>query len=103
MALQLRALGLQPETEHRFHPARRWRFDFAFPALRLGVEVEGGLYSRGRHVRPAGYEADLEKYNAAALAGWMVLRFSPAQVRSGQAASMIEEAVKQLRQASASA
>lgn len=100
MALQLRALGLQPETEHRFHPARRWRFDFAFPALRLGVEVEGGLYSRGRHVRPAGYEADIEKYNAAALAGWMVLRFSPAQVKSGRAASMIEEAVKQLRQAS---
>lgn len=101
MALQLRALGLQPDIEHRFHPTRRWRLDFAFPALRLGVEVEGGLYSRGRHVRPAGYEADLEKYNAAALAGWMVLRFSPAQVRSGQAASMIEEAVKQLRQASA--
>lgn len=99
--MQLRALGLQPDVEHRFHPTRRWRFDFAFPALRLGVEVEGGLYSRGRHVRPAGYEADLEKYNAAALAGWMVLRFSPAQVRSGQAASMIEEAVKQLRQASA--
>lgn len=62
--------------EYRFHPARKWRMDFAFPARRVAVEIEGAVYSRGRHTRGAGYAADCEKYNAAALLGWVVLRFT---------------------------
>lgn len=83
-----------PMREWRFHPKRRWRFDFGWLQFRLAVECEGGTWSGGRHVRGKGYEADLEKYNAAALLDWLVLRFTPAQVRSGVALSLIQEAIK---------
>lgn len=66
----------EPEREYLFQPGRRWRFDFAFCPPRVAVECEGGVYVGGRHVRPAGFELDAEKYNAAALAGWAVLRFT---------------------------
>lgn len=61
--------------EHKFHPLRRWKFDFSFPERRIAVEVEGGIWTRGRHVRPQGYINDCEKYTVAALNEWMVLRF----------------------------
>jgi very-short-patch-repair endonuclease len=66
---------------------RRWRFDFAWPALRLAVGVEGGTWTAGRHSRGAGYEADCEKYAAALIDGWRVLRVTTGQVRSGAAIS----------------
>ena len=91
---QIAAAGLpRPEREHRFAPPRRWRFDFAWPARRIAAEVEGGTWSRGRHVRGRGFEADCEKYNAAALAGWRVLRFTGAMVEDGRALATIEEAL----------
>jgi very-short-patch-repair endonuclease len=62
-------------VEHRFHPERRWRFDIAWPDLKVAVEVEGGVFVRGRHNRPTGFINDCEKYNAAAVMGWRVLRF----------------------------
>lgn len=65
-----------PVAEYRFAPPRRWRFDRAFVELKVGIELEGGVYVRGRHQRPEGFKADVEKYNAAALAGWLVLRFT---------------------------
>ena len=65
------------DAEYRFHPRRRWRFDFAWPSVKIAVEIDGGAYTRGRHTRGKGFEADCEKMNAAALLGWRVLRFTP--------------------------
>ncbi len=73
--------GPPPEIEYRFHPPRRWRFDLAWPSHRVAVEYEGGTWTRGRHTRPAGYSADCEKYNAAVMAGWHVLRYTAEQWR----------------------
>lgn len=67
---------LEPVREHTFHPVRRWRFDFAFPAQRVAIELEGGVHSRGRHTRGKGFIADCDKYNAAAELGWTVLRYT---------------------------
>lgn len=90
LVLQLMAAGLPPPlTEFPFHPTRRWRFDYAWPSLKLAVEQEGGTWCRGRHVRPKGYEADCEKYSEAALMGWRVLRFTTDMIRDGRALSMI--------------
>ena len=61
--------------EFRFHPVRRWRFDYAIPEALVAIEVEGGIYAGGRHVRGAGYEKDCQKYNEAQLLGWIVLRY----------------------------
>lgn len=80
--------------EVRFDPVRKWRFDFAFPGHKVAVEIEGGAWSNGRHTRPAGFEADLEKYNAAALLGWIVLRVTPRMVDDGRALRLIEQAIQ---------
>jgi hypothetical protein len=43
----------------------------------IALEVEGGVWTRGRHTRGKGFLGDMEKYNAAALGGWCVLRVTP--------------------------
>jgi hypothetical protein len=74
----------QPEREYCFHLTRRWRFDFAWPDKKIGVEIEGvGRFTFGRHQQKEGYAKDLEKYNAATLAGWRVLRFTTEMVFAG--------------------
>lgn len=72
----------EPETEYRFDNTRRWRFDFAFVDSKVAVEIEGGIFTQGRHNRAAGYAADCEKYNAAIEAGWRVLRYTGDMVQT---------------------
>jgi len=97
LALQIAADALPaPEQEYRFHCVRKWRFDFAWPELMLGVEVEGGTWIRGRHTRGYGFEKDCEKYNEAALEGWLVLRFTGGMVRDGRALSIIKRAMERM-------
>ena len=87
----IKAIGLsEPEREYRFHPKRRWRFDFAWPDLKIAVEIEGGVWTGGRHVRGAGFVKDCEKYNAAVEEGWRVLRFPGSMVSSGEAINQLE-------------
>jgi hypothetical protein len=64
-------------AEYRFHNERRWRFDYAWPAIMLAMEVEGGVWTRGRHTRSGGFLADMEKYNSAAALGWRIIRCVP--------------------------
>jgi len=90
-AHQVHALKLPiPEQEFRFHPDRMWRFDFAWPAFWIAVELDGGSRSGGRHVRGQGFENDAEKLNAAAALGWKVFRYTSTRVRSGWAVSEIQ-------------
>ena len=79
----------QPEREYRFHDLRLWRFDFAWPDLKIAVEVEGGVFAKGRHTRGKGFSDDCVKYNAATLDGWRLLRFTTAQVDNGDAITSI--------------
>lgn len=58
------------------------------------MEVEGGIWSGGRHTRGAGFIKDLEKYNMATKLGWKVFRFTPQQMKSGEAASFLHEIIK---------
>lgn len=83
-----------PVVEHRFHPVRRWRFDYALPKHYLAFECEGGVWSGGRHTRGKGFLKDMEKYNTAQLMGWTVYRFTPQMVRSGEALDLYEKAIK---------
>ncbi len=67
---------IPPQREYRFHPTRRWRFDVAWPEHKVAVELEGGVWTLGRHTRGKGYCADMQKYNAAIELGWRVVRFA---------------------------
>jgi hypothetical protein len=77
--------------EHRFHGTRKWRFDFAWPDQKVALEVEGGVFSGGRHVRGAGFKADCEKYNTALRMGWRVLRYVPGKGWIEDALSALKE------------
>jgi len=66
----------EPAREYRFMPPRRYRFDLAWPELKIAVELEGGVFSGGRHTRGTGFESDCAKYNYAALFGWTILRYT---------------------------
>lgn len=83
----------EPQREFRFHPTRKWRFDFAWPDAMIAVEVEGAVFSGGRHSRGAGMVADMDKYNTAALLGWTVLRVASPHITKGEAIEWIIEAV----------
>jgi hypothetical protein len=78
------------ETEYQFATDRKWRFDAAVPSKSIAIEIEGGHWAGGAHVRGKHFESDMEKYNRAALYGWRVLRFSHQQVLEGEAKAFIE-------------
>ena len=80
--LYWRALkGPQLEPEVQFHPDRKWRFDFAIRSIRVAIEIEGGTYCGGRHTRPEGFARDCEKYNAASMLGWTVLKLDRKMIK----------------------
>lgn len=85
-----------PETEYVFHPTRLWRFDFAWPARKLAVEIEGGQWGGGRHTTGSGLQSDCEKINAAQLLGWMVLRYTTSDLQK-RPVQVIEEVMAALR------
>lgn len=94
LSVQIKAARLpEPTPEFRFSDARKWRFDFAYPALRIAVEVDGGTHTGGRHVRGKGYEEDAIKLNEAALAGWLILRVTTEMVADGRALEFIRRAL----------
>lgn len=78
------------EIEYRFDPTRRWRFDLAWPPHYLAMEIEGGIWTKGRHNRPLGFIKDMEKYNAATVQGWRILRVTPGMIYNGNAMLLLE-------------
>lgn len=91
LLLHIKAAGLpEPWLEFRFHDKRKWRYDVAFPDEKVAAEIDGAVWTQGRHTRGSGYVKDMEKLNAAAELGWRVFRYTPQMVESG-------EAIKQLR------
>jgi len=97
LALHLRAAGIPFVRQFRFDLNRRWRYDFAIQPFdrKLAVEVQGLTKGRalGAHQRVDGLTREYEKLNAAVLAGWRVLLFTPAQVKSGYALETIKAAL----------
>ena len=81
------------EKEFRFHPTRRWRFDYAWPSLKVALEIHGGVFDNGRHTRGKGFTEDKVKMNSAQLLGWIVIEATTAQVKNGQMLIWIKEAI----------
>jgi len=95
----LKELGLAYRPEARFHEKRLWRFDYLLyeasalikDDLRVAIEIEGAIWSRGRHTRGKGFEEDCIKYDTATMMGYRVLRFSTQQVLRGTAKAFLKE------------
>lgn len=76
---------------------RMWRFDFAWPAYRVAVELEGGVFVGGGHNRGVIYTSNCRKYNAATILGWRVLRFTIKDIED-RPVQMIEEITELLQE-----
>ena len=93
-AVQIRATRLpEPRRQFMFHPVRKWHADFAWPSMKLIVEIDGGTWSGGRHVRGKGYEEDRERDAEANMLGYTVIRFTSTQVHSGYAIRATEKMI----------
>lgn len=79
--------------EHRFYQPRKWRFDYALPRYKIAVEVEGGVWTAGRHIRPQGFLGDIEKYNTATLLGWRVFRTTPDKLLTNSTILLLKNAI----------
>lgn len=75
-AMIMLSLLPDPVKEHEFSEEAKYRFDYAWPDMKVAVEIEGGIHNYGRHVRPEGYTNDCNKYNLAQIEGWIVLRYT---------------------------
>lgn len=103
--LQLDLSGLTPlsadyKQQFRFHPTRRWPFDFAWPESKVAVEIQGGIWGTGKrnevkgaHVRGKGYTMDCEKLGEAAVLGWKVIPVTPEMVDDGTALDRVRRAL----------
>lgn len=87
--------------EYAFAPPRRWRMDFAWPDCGVAVEIEGAVWTRGRHTRGAGFVRDVEKYNTAASLGWTVLRLTNRELDSGDGIKLAVDTILSRRAACA--
>ena len=86
--------GINLVTEYKFDKSRKWRFDYANEELKLAIECEGGVWSNGRHTRGQGYINDCEKYNAASIQGWTLIRRTPQQLLTQETIDLILSAIK---------
>jgi hypothetical protein len=80
LELILKQKKIEFVTEYRFHPTRRWRFDYAIPERKIAIEYNGIMGAKSRHTTVIGYSNDLEKINQAQLLGWKVLQYTPLNV-----------------------
>ncbi|MDM1760677.1 hypothetical protein [Acinetobacter sp. 251-1] len=94
LAQHLKLYNIEFQAEFQFNPERKWRADFYIVGSNVLIEVEGGIWSGGRHTRGKGYIADMEKYNSAQLLGYSVYRYSTEQVKSGKAIEDIRRLVE---------
>ncbi|GAH64225.1 unnamed protein product, partial [marine sediment metagenome] len=60
--------GHDYESQYRYHPTRKWRADYAFPSVKILLEIDGGGHKMYWKV----YRNDVEKMNAALFMGWQV-------------------------------
>jgi len=84
----------EPVFEHRFHSTRKWRLDIAWPEYRLALEVQGGIFVRGRHSRGAAMLKEWEKLNELACMGWRVIYCQPRDLCTQDMVVTIKRALK---------
>lgn len=98
-AFHVRCHRLPPISRHfkfALSIGRRWEADFACEEYRVLIEIDGGVWRKGggAHSRPTNILRDMRKSNDAALLGWAPLRFSPAEVKSGDAIAFLQRVLR---------
>jgi hypothetical protein len=76
--------------EFKFLDDRKFRFDYAWPKLKVAAEIQGGVFTRGGHATGVGITRDCEKLALANIDGWTLFHFTSNQVRSKEAVNWIK-------------
>ena len=71
--------------------SKKYRLDFAHPASCIGIEIQGGVYMKGRHVTGSGYERDCKKYNLAYTSGWTIFLLTSTMAKDAFWHSLISD------------
>lgn len=89
-------LGLDVWPEFYFSPERLYRLDYAIPDLKIGIEVNGGVWSKGNsgHSSGTGIMRDYEKSNLAQTLGWKILSVVPSQMDSLEIIALVRRLSK---------
>lgn len=86
--------GYEFVKEFRFHDKRKWRFDYCHVESKTAIEVNGAVFTQGRHTRGKGFINDMEKLNNAILAGYVVLQFTPGQMNESKTFELIKTVIE---------
>ena len=84
----------EPTPEFKFHPTRKWKVDFVWKDKMVALEVEGGIWNYGGHVRGSGFLRDSEKYNEMTRMGWHLYRLTPKQLETDRMMTNIPKRFK---------
>lgn len=95
----LELIGFVPEF--KFHPTRRWRWDWAYPDPNVLVAVEyHGFVAANRGYGNVGHTSinsmarDAEKATEGQLLGWIVITVNAKTVADGKAWAWVVEALE---------
>jgi len=83
--------------EYKFHPKRKWRIDFYLPEFGLAIELEGGIFTQGRHTRGSGFMADIKKYNEITAAGLSLIRVTYSTLNKNSTFDLIGRCINVLK------
>ena len=86
--------GVKVVKEYKFHPKRKWAFDYCIPSHKIAIENEGGVWTGGRHTHSTGFLKDMEKYNEASALGYRLIRTTPQDLLSAKTLDLIERLLK---------
>lgn len=88
--------GYECAAEEKFHPTRGWKIDYALPELKIGIEQDGGIWSKGEsgHSSGTGIKRDMTKANYAQVCGWVYLRFTPQEMGSDEFWRLLDLAIE---------
>ena len=80
-----REIGLlQPIPEYPCIPGRKHRLDYAWPDHRVGLEIDGGMFTGGRHGGSPSAVRDVWKRNELTVRGWRGIHVAPSQLWKAQ-------------------
>lgn len=83
----------KPVFEHQHIPGRKFRLDVAWPEHKVGIEVQGGVWTRGKHGRGSGIVKDVEKRNLQLIHGWSVIEVQPSELCMQETVEMVKAVI----------
>lgn len=95
-SLVKKELNIDLWNEFEFCKERKFRIDFAEPFLKIAIEIDGGIWMRGKsgHSSGTGIKRDQEKTTLLSQYGWSVLRFEPDQCMTLSAINTVRKTIE---------